>query len=94
MKSTLDEFGLTAETVLEGHNNHGLMAFTARAAREAGYGVKADPLSDSDRPLRADPAHAVLTGTPTTSKQRRKLARALLNDKSLVMLRDPIGGDE
>lgn len=89
--SVLDEYKLDPMDVLEGHENYGLISFLASSARAAGYGILRDPVLDSERPHRVDPAHAVLTGTPLTSKQKRKPARALLVDDKLVVIRDPIG---
>src|ERR1700723_4240148 len=73
--SKLEELDLDEMDVLEGHEEWGLMWFPVLAARAVGLGVLRDPVLKSDRPLRVDPAHAVLTGTPLTSKQRRKPAR-------------------
>lgn len=67
----LTEIGLVPLDVLEAHEQHGLFCFTALAAREAGYGIKSDPVIDSERPLKVDSAHVVLTGTPAGSKQKR-----------------------
>jgi hypothetical protein len=93
--SLLEEFGLEPAAVLEGHEDYGLITFPVGAARAAGYGVKRDPILNATRPLSADPAHGVLTGTPTTGKQtRRRLARVLLDDPRVAVLRDPVGGIE
>jgi hypothetical protein len=91
LASELEVHRLTPHDCLEGHDNYGLVQFPARAARDAGYGLLRDPISGAERPLRVDPAHALMTGTPPTSKQRRRPARQLLDDKRLVVLRDPIG---
>lgn len=91
--SKLEELCLDPLLVLEGHEDYGLIWFPASAARAAGFGILRDPIFESERPLRVDPAHALLTGTPPTSKQRRKPARALLTDDRLVVVRDPDSGD-
>ena len=89
--SKIQELGLDEMDVLEGHEEHGLIWFPALAARDAGLGVRRDPENRKDRrPLRVDPAHAVLTGTPLTSKQQRKPARKLLADERLVLVREPL----
>jgi len=87
--SKLEELGLDCMDILQEHEEHGLIRFPAAAARAAGLGILRDPVLKSGRPLRVDPAHAVLTGTPSTSKQRRKPARALLADHRLVFLKEP-----
>lgn len=89
--SVLEEYSLDPMDVLEGHEDYGLIKFLASSARAAGYGILKDPVLNGKRPLRVDPAHAVLTGTPLTSKQRRKPARTLLGEESIVILRDPVG---
>jgi len=91
--SLLAEYDLDPMDVLEGHDDYGLVTFPVASARAAGYGIVRDPVMNSKRPLRVDPAHAVLTGTPLTSKQRRKPARILLDDRETVLLREPVGGD-
>lgn len=91
--SVLEEHELDPMDVLEGHDDYGLIKFPASSARAAGYGVLRDPELNSKRPLRVDPAHAVLTGTPTTSKQKRKPARILLDDENIVVIKDPVGSD-
>ena len=89
--SVLEEYELEPIDVLEGHESYGLIWFLASSARAAGYGILRDPVLTSKRPLRVDPAHAVLTGTPLTSKQRRKPARALLGDDQIFVMKDPDG---
>lgn len=88
--SVLEKCNLTPLDVLEGHEDYGLICFPASSARAAGYGIRPDPVLNSRRPLRVDPAHAVLTGTPLTSKQKRKPARTLLDDDRLIVIRDPV----
>lgn len=89
--SKIDELGLDELDVLEGHPRHGLMRFPVGVARGVGLSIVGDPIVGSERPLRVDPAHAVLTGTPTplTSRRSRKPARAILSDAQLVILREP-----
>jgi hypothetical protein len=91
--SALEEHGLDPMDVLEGHEDYGLICFPVSSARAAGYGIRRDPVLNSKRPLRVDAVHAVLTGTPLTSKQKRKPARTLLDDDRLVVIRDPVGCD-
>jgi hypothetical protein len=91
--SLLIEYDLNPIDVLEGHDDYGLIMFPASSARAAGYGIRRDPELNSKRPLKVDPAHAVLTGTPLTSKQRRKPARALLEDERIVLVKEPQGDD-
>lgn len=76
--SLLDALGLEPEDTLEGHDGFGLCTFPASAAREAGFGVMRDPVLASDRPLKVDGAHAVLTGAPATGKPAVKRARRLV----------------
>jgi hypothetical protein len=89
--SVLEEYNLTPLDVLERHEDYGLICFPASSARGAGYGIRREPVLNSKRPLRVDPAHAVLTGTPLTSKQKRKPARIVLDDDRLIVIRDPVG---
>jgi hypothetical protein len=89
--SVLEEYKLNPMEVLEGHEDYGLICFPVSSAQAAGYGIRRDPVLNSKRPLRVDPAHAVLTGTPLTSKQKRKPARLLLDDDQLIIMRDPVG---
>ena len=91
LASALVEYSLDPMDVLEGHEDYGLICFPVSSARAAGYGIRRDPVLNSKRPLRVDPAHAVLTGTPLTSKQKRKPARNLLDDDQLVVMKDPVG---
>jgi hypothetical protein len=88
--SLLEKFDLEPVAVLECHENYGLIMFPVGAARAGGYGVKHDPILNAAHPLLVDPVHGVLTGTPTTSKQKRRLARVLLDDPRVAILRDPI----
>jgi len=92
--SVLKDLGLEAIDVIEGHDDYGLVWFPAVAAREAGYKIQHDPELDNDRPLRVDPAHAVLLCDPPTTKGYRKHARDLQDDERFIVVRDPVGGLE
>ncbi|MBB5110539.1 hypothetical protein FHU28_000378 [Micromonospora echinospora] len=87
--SVLDELHLLPEDVLEGHEGYGLSCFPAQAARDANFGIKRDPVTESNRPLKVDPAHAVLTGLPPTGKPAIKRARKLVYDERLIVVREP-----
>lgn len=88
--SVLSGLGIDPAEVLECHEGYGLVLFPAVSARVAGYYLNRDPVDGSDRPLRVDPAHAIMFGEPSTKNHMRRLARCLLNDARLVVLRDPI----
>ena len=68
---TLEELGRPPESVLRGHEGEfGLVAFTARFARQIRQGVAREPTPE-------EPAHGVVFGKKTKSI-RQKLARSRL----------------
>lgn len=84
--SMLEARGLTPGDVLEKHDGFGLFRFRAIAAVRGGLTLVLDPLENQQRPLRVDPAHALLTGTPKSKKASRKPARAILSDPDTELL--------
>ena len=74
--SVMAENDLQSDDLLEGHERHGLMRFPVQAARDAGFGVLRDPVLDTSRPLKADPAHALLgSGGPNDPDAAHRQAR-------------------
>jgi hypothetical protein len=61
----LEANGLTAESVLAGHDGYGLVQFTARYARDAGQEIELDPQPPDD------PAHAHMVGDKSKSWRKR-----------------------
>ena len=87
--SVMAENDLQSDDLLEGHERHGLMRFPVQAARDAGFGVLRDPVLDTSRPLKADPAHALLTGEPSGKTACTKRGRRLVRDPRVTVIRDP-----
>jgi hypothetical protein len=70
----------TEEFVLRNHPNHGIAALTAKAARDCGCGVAADPMQD-EPDTDDDPSHTLIVppqglGSSRTKSLAKDLARA------------------
>jgi len=86
--------------VLDQHPTHGLVRFRAGTVRAAGaacgaaLGIVRDPITDAERPLRCDPAHALIRGVPPGSKRSRTVARELVYETDMEwVVRPPADAD-
>ncbi len=93
LRSMLDAIGRSETDVLINYNRHSLVSFTAGAVRafDPPLGVRRDPDPLGVPPHPCSPAHALVTGIPTTKAGKKHYRRPLAEEiaTEFVVLREP-----